>query len=180
MAAALLSEGKHWESRGRERRVSAWLAVHPCPLGMVGIAIYLLPVRRQLFHLGRWTAVARPCLEILWKRTEKPLQLYSQCPPALVHMVLSNLWCDPNAEFQAKGNLVLVPKQCQMQILRLLQSLDMSRFKVQAPPYLKSSMSPETQHLPWSTTYNRNFFLFLFLKKKKKNKMSTSTLIIGI
>lgn len=178
MAAALLSEGKHWESRGRERRVSAWLAVHPCPLGMVGIAIYLLPVRRQLFHLGRWTAVARPCLEILWERTEKPLQLYSQCPPALVHMVLSNLWCNPNAEFQAKGNLVLVPKQCQMQILRLLQSLDMSRFKVQGPP------TSEELHIPGdsasSMKYNlyQKFFLFLFLKKK--NKMSTSILIIGI
>lgn len=84
------------------------------------VAIYLLPLRRQLSHLERWIVVARPCSEILQERTESPpqglhenlgsLQPHSWRPHAPLHVPLSNMWYNPAAEFHAKRNLILVPK----------------------------------------------------------------------
>lgn len=121
---------KHSGCRGRRELLCLAGSSHPVPAGRLpeqqqnaaSIAIYLLPLRRQLSHLERRIVVAKPCLEILQERTESPpwgtglyenlvvsLQSHSWHPYTPFHMLQFSLWYHPDAEFCAKTNLILAP-----------------------------------------------------------------------
>lgn len=70
MAAHVLCEGKHQGCSGRGE-LCAWLGLL-VPLAGCHVGLYLVPVHTQLYHLERWTVVARPCLENLQETTESP------------------------------------------------------------------------------------------------------------